>query len=188
VDSRSKGRRPRPPLNPSSLDELALRYVGKFATTRAKLRAYLSRKIKERGWEGERDPDLEALGSRLATLGYIDDAAYAMAKSRSLSSRGYGKRRLSVTLRQAGVEEPDSAAASAHAEAEAVNAALRFAERRRFGPFANAPADRAIRQKWIAAMVRAGHDFALARAIASLEPGCDVDLDQLWDTTRFIDA
>ena len=46
----------RKPLNEERLHELALFYVGRFATTRAKLIAYLSRKLRERGWEGERQP------------------------------------------------------------------------------------------------------------------------------------
>ena len=53
---------------------------------------------------------------------------------------------------------------------EAVDAALRFAERRRMGPFASAAADRAQREKWIAAMIRAGHGFGLARAIPQCRP------------------
>src|SRR5690349_19218769 len=104
-----KPRRAPPPLTETALQELALRYVGKYATTRAKLRAYLSRKLRERGWDGPREPDLEALSNRFAELGYIDDAAYALGQSRSLSARGYGKRRLADRLRVAGVDEEDGA-------------------------------------------------------------------------------
>ena len=169
------------PLDDSSLRELALRYVGKYATTRAKLRAYLARKLRERGWKGEGDPDPEALAERFAELGYIDDAAYALAQSRDFAARGYGKRRLAQKLRLAGIEESDGEAAEEHADDQAVAAALRFAERRRLGPFAVAAADRAAREKWIAAMIRAGHGFALARAIATMEPGDEIDMDDLTD-------
>ena len=189
MNSHSQARRPRPALDQAGLQELALRYVGKYATTRAKLRAYLARKIRERGWEGEREADLERLADRFAELGYIDDASYALAQSRSLSSRGYGKRRLADKLRMAGVEEDDGTAANEHADAAAVTAALRFAERRRFGPFATAVPDRRVLEKWIAAMIRAGHPVALAKAIAGLPPGAKVDLDQvLPDINRFADA
>lgn len=188
MDSRFKARCKRPALNAASVEELALSYVGKYATTRAMLRAYLARKIKERGWEGDRAPDLEALADRFAKLGYIDDAAYAMARSRALSGRGYGKRRVTDALRLAGIEQPDSADARAYADSESVAAALRFAERKRVGPFAEAPADRVQREKWIAAMVRAGHGFALSRAIASLESGTEIDLDQLNERTRLTDT
>jgi len=180
--ARTHARRPRPPLDSAKLDELALAYVGRFATTRAKLRAYLARKLRERGWDGASEPDLEAIAERLAGHGYVDDAGYALAKSRALAGRGYGKRRLLTALRAAGVVEEDAAGAREHADAEAVAAALRFAERRRIGPFAlrqiDDPRDR---EKALAAMVRAGHSFALARAIVGLAPGDEVDPADLAD-------
>jgi regulatory protein len=182
------GRRTPPQLNSSSLQEMALRYVGKYATTRAKLRTYLSRKLRERGWEEERSPDVEALTDRIAELGYIDDAAYALSKSRSFAGRGYGKRRLAEKLRQDGVADADGAAAEAHADQEAVTAALRFAQRRRVGPFAAETPSPKLREKWIAAMVRAGHDFALARAIARLVPGSEPDLTELRERTKATNA
>lgn len=172
-----KPRRLPVPLDPDRLQELALRYVGKYATTRAKLRQYLTRKIRERGWASDRQPDLDRLSDRFAEIGYVDDAAYALAKSRSLTARGYGKRKLVEHLRQAGVEEADGAEAAAFADDEAVQAALRLAERRRIGPFATQPADPHLRQKWIAAMVRAGHGFPLAKAISGMLPGQEIDLD-----------
>jgi len=188
VNSRSKTDRSRRPLNAVSLDELALRYVGKFATTRAKLRDYLARKVRERGWDCDGSPDFEALASRFAELGYVDDAAYALSKSRALSSRGYGVRRVTEKLRHAGVEEADRMEAHAHAASEAAAAAVRFAERKRLGPYATAIADRAQREKWIAALVRAGHNFALSRAIATMEPGAEIDLDQLREHAQLTDA
>lgn len=188
MTSPARGRRVRPPLKEAALQELALRYVGKYATTRAKLRAYLARKIRERGWDGGREADLEKLVGRFAELGYINDAGYALGQSKSLTARGYGKQRLTQKLRVAGVEEEDSADANAHADAEAVTAALRYAQRRRIGPFANAAPERPQREKWIGSMVRAGHSFGLARAVAALDPAQDIDLDQLSQRMRFTDA
>ncbi len=176
---RTAGRALRP-LNRAGLQELALRYVGRFATSRAKLRAYLARKVRERGWDDERPADLEAIAERFAELGYVDDAAYALGKSRALTGRGYGKRRLVEQLRVAGIDEEHGHAACEHADEQAVAAALRFAERRRLGPFAKSQsADRNDREKAIAAMVRAGHGFGLARAIAMLPPGASIELDDL---------
>lgn len=181
MKAHAKTRRIPPPLNAERLQELALRYVGKYATTRARLRAYLSRKVRERGWEGAREPNFEAIASRFGELGYVDDAAYALSKSRALTARGYGKRRLADKLRIDGVGEEDGAPAIAHADAEAASAAVRFAERRRLGPFAAAAADPHQREKWIAAMVRAGHGFGLARAIAELPRGAEVDIEALGE-------
>ncbi len=185
-DAMARARTPRAPipLDPKRLEELALRYVGKYATSRAKLIAYLARKLRERGWDGSGEPDLGAIAERFSELGYVDDSAYALAKSRSLSSRGYGKRRLDEKLRLAGIDEEDGAAARAHADEEALDAALRYARRRRIGPFGAAGGDPKQREKAIAAMVRAGHPFGLARAIAGLAPGAEINPGQLSEQSR----
>lgn len=179
MTSRRNPRKPRPPLEQETLAELALAYVGRFATTRAKLAAYLRRKLRERGWSGERSPDVEGLVERFSANGYIDDSAYALAKSRSLVARGYGEGRVRQSLRAAGIEESDGAAARELAESEAAEAAIRFARRRRIGPYASARPDRNGREKAIAAMIRAGHSFELARAIVDLEPGAEPQSDEI---------
>ncbi|HKR24262.1 MAG TPA: RecX family transcriptional regulator, partial [Allosphingosinicella sp.] len=56
-------------------------------------------------------------------------------------------------------------------------AALRFAERRRIGPFAAAEPDRAGREKALAAMLRAGHPPALAKRLIAAPPGEIPDAD-----------
>jgi len=171
-----KARKAPKPLNEETLNELALRYVGRFATTRAKLGTYLGRKLRERGWDGPGSANPEAIVERFADLGYVDDASYALSKSRSLTGRGYGKRRVVQAMRVAGIDESDSEAAREFADAEAMNAALRFAEKKRLGPFAvSEVADPRERQKAIAAMVRAGHGFELARKIVNLSPGAGTE-------------
>ena len=168
-------RRPRPPLDAARLDELALAYVGRFATSRAKLRDYLKRKLRERGWAAETAPDLDAIAERLTRLGYVDDAAYASMKARSLLSRGYGERRVGQALHSAGIGEQDGAVALGHAASEAVGSALHFARRRRLGPFADVRTEGPARDKAISAFLRAGHRFALARTIVDLHPGDDTN-------------
>lgn len=177
-----RSRRERPPLDRAALDELALRYVGRFATTRAKLRQYLQRKVRERGWVAEQEPDLEAMVERLAARGYVDDAGFALAKSRSLIARGYGKKRLIQSLRAAGVQEDHGEDARANADTEAVSSALRFAQRKRIGPYANDRPDPKGRDRLLAAMLRAGHPFALSRAILDLAPGASVDREMLSES------
>ena len=168
-------RRPKPLLTAAKLDELALHYVGRFATSRAKLVDYLRRKLRERGWEGDEMPDLVAIAERLADYGYIDDASFAVAKARSLGARGYGARRVGQALHAAGIDQDDGGEARALAHDERVDAALKMAKRRRVGPYATAPLDPPQREKAIAAMLRAGHGFALSRAIVELPPGYSID-------------
>lgn len=175
-------RKPRPPLSEEQLKELALAYVARFATSRAKLAAYLSRKLRERGWAGSGEPPVEALVSKAADAGFVDDAAFALGKARSLTARGYGSRRVRQALHAAGIAEADGKAARDHARQEAVEAALHFAKRRRIGPFATRAMDAREREKALAAMVRAGHDFPLSKVIVALDPGAVFDVQDLEDT------
>lgn len=164
--------KPRPPLDAEALDRLALHYVGRYATTRARLAAYLRRKITERGWaDPERPPPIEELIERLAALGYIDDAAFAASRAASLQRRGYGQRRVGQALKAAGIEAPDAAVALNESEAGAWTAALRFAERRRIGPYGSAAPDRQARERQFAALMRAGHRADHARLILAAAPG-----------------
>lgn len=159
------------PLDAASLQELALGYVARFATSRAKLATYARRKVRERGWAGEGEPDVDALVEKIAGYGFIDDQAYAGMKAASLLRRGYGKGRVRSTLQASGIGEEDGAPALEAAETGALQAALRFAERKRIGPYATAPAtDPKQRDKALAAMLRAGHSFALARRVLEARP------------------
>lgn len=158
-------------MDAERLEQLALAYAGRYATTRARLHAYLDRKLRERGWAGPEEPGVARLVERMAGLGYVDDRAFAAARAASLGRRGYGARRVGEALRAAGVAEDDAATAKAAARGNAWVSAVRFAERRRIGPFAAQEADRPGREKALAAMLRAGHPLDLARRLVSARPG-----------------
>lgn len=167
-------RRPPPPLDRSALERLALRYVERFATTRGKLAAYLARKVRERGWEGE-PADPVAIAERFAELGYVNDRLYAESKASAMARRGLGARRVTEALRHAGVQQRDAEALAPEVEGRARATAIAFARKRRIGPFAQAPGDRATLAKQVAAMVRAGHAADLAWKIARMDPGESVE-------------
>ncbi len=162
-------RTPRPeriakPLDPARLNELALAYVARFATSAGKLIQYLRRKLRERGWEGANEPDLAALVARLIAAGYVDDAGFARGRASGLRRRGFGDRRIDQSLRGAGIGDDDRAAARGD-EAEARTAALVLARKRGFGPFGAERPDPAKRQKQFAAMLRAGHPLDSVRVL-----------------------
>ncbi|HYN46049.1 MAG TPA: RecX family transcriptional regulator [Allosphingosinicella sp.] len=169
--TKDRGRRVRRPLDAPGLEQAALSYAGRYATTRARLRAYLARKLRERGWTGSGEPQVEVLVERMAALGYVDDRAFAAARAAALGRRGYGARRVGEALRAAGIEEADAIDARATARDGAWQAALRFAERKRIGPFAAVEGDRPARDKAFAAMLRAGHPADLARRLVAARPG-----------------
>ena len=168
------------PLDARQIDEMALGYVARFATSAGRLTAYLKRKIRERGWDGETPADLARVVERLVELGYIDDAGFAQARGAGLMRRGYGARRIAETLTRDGIDAPLIAKAGGN-ERERRTAALEFARRRRLGPFGrgslsqadSAPIrlDPATRTRQVAAMIRAGHPLASARAMVEAVNG-----------------
>jgi regulatory protein len=177
--TRDRPNKPRPPLDAEALERLALHYVGRYATTRSKLAAYLRRKLAERGWSEASPPDLGRLAERFSEAGYIDDATFASARAASLQRRGYGERRVAQALKAAGIGEEDGADAREEASEGAWAAALRFAERRRIGPYGAEQVDRAARQRAFGAMVRAGHRTEYVRRILNASPGEIPEMDKL---------
>ena len=174
--------RQRKPLDAARLDELALAYVTRFATSRAKLGRYLARKIRESEWSDAADAmtSCEAVVDRMARLGFVDDQQYAAMRGAAMTRRGLGARRVRTQLRVDGIDESDAGEALQNAQAAALVAALGFARRRRVGPYASVPTgDAALRERQVAAFVRAGHSPSLARRILAIAPGDDAALAAL---------
>lgn len=167
----SRPGRPRPALDPATIRALALHYVGRYATTEARLRQYLERKLRERGWaESAPPPGLDQLVSEFARLGYVDDDSFAANRVTSLLRRGYGEKRLNSALRQAGIAADKAAQAAQVDRDSARTAAMAFARRKRLGPFGPPLSDAKARTRAVAAFLRAGHSFEIVREILAIEP------------------
>lgn len=158
------------PLDNETLQALALHYVGRYATSRAKLIVYLGRKLRERGWADDSEAPIEAIADRMVALRYVDDSAYAAMTSGAMQRRGLGARRIAQKLAVDGIDEEVRDDASPD-EAARWLAAQRLAQRKRIGPFGEGPPDRALREKQIATFLRAGHDMAMARLWVDAPPG-----------------
>lgn len=186
MDSPSSGKRrarrgPPPSLDGARLEELALAYVARFATSAGRLAAYCRRKLRERGHAGAEEgapaPDVAALVERFVAKGFVDDEGFARAKSGSLLRRGYGSRRVDQALRADGIGE-GLREATAPGTAARREAAAAYARRRRFGPYARAGAttsDPRAREKQLAALLRAGHDAGDARRVLAAAGEAEVE-------------
>jgi regulatory protein len=166
--------RSKKPLGAARLDELALAYVARFATSKAKLARSLGRKIHASEWVDDLGAAAacEAVTLRMERLGFLDDRQYAAMRGSAMTRRGLGVRRVKAQLWVDGIAPGDAGEAVEAAEEAAVAAAIGFAKRRRFGPFSVRPADDpALRERQVAAFARAGHSLALARRILAIAPG-----------------
>ncbi len=143
-------------------------YAARYATTRAKMLRYLSRKIDTAEWNGDEAPAPELLVAQMAERGFVNDSAFAEMRVSGLSRRGFGERRVRQALWQAGIEADEANSAVANHAEPAESAALRFAKRKGFGPYAIKPPLPEERKKQLAAFCRAGHDFSIACKILDL--------------------
>lgn len=164
-------------ITPSYLENAALHYLERFASSSANLRRVLMRKVDRSvaHWGGERAdhaPQVEDVLAKLARLGYVNDAAYAEQKTRALHRQGKGTRTIRATLAAKGIDAGQAAAAlGALAEDVAepdLAAAIRLARKRKLGPF-RPGAREEFRQKDLAALARAGFDFDTARRVIEAE-------------------
>lgn len=161
-------RKPPKPLDKQRLEELALAYVARFATSKAKLERYLARKLRERGWDDESEPDINALSEKYEEFGYLDDEQFARSRSNGLLKRGYGPRRVDQALGEAGiaVEMRENLRPNVR---QIRQSALKMAQKRRFGPYGGGILERSQREKQLAAMARAGHAFEDAVRVVDAE-------------------
>ena len=169
---------PARPLDRSALDALAIAYLGRFATTRVRLRDYLARKVASRGWDGEDAPPIEEVVERCAELGYVDDAGFAAARGAALTRRGYGEQRVAAALRAVGIDAETAMPARAAARDNALAAALAFARRRRIGPYGSESIGPDDRRRYFAALLLAGHAPDIARLVAYAESGASLTEDE----------
>ncbi len=167
-------RRPPPRLTASYLENAALHYLERFASSRANLRRILLRKVDRslNAHGGDRDEAAamaDAVIAKLAGLGYLDDGAYAETKARSLHRRGGSLRTIRASLAARGVEA-ETVARALETLAEAapdpdLTAAAALARRRKLGPFRPADKRAEFRARDLAALGRAGFSWEIARAV-----------------------
>ncbi|MFA7440822.1 MAG: RecX family transcriptional regulator [Sphingomonadaceae bacterium] len=155
------------PLDRAALEAIALRYVERFQTSEVRVVRHLKQKVRQRGWAEEDEPDPEGIAHRLSELGYINDSSFAEARARGAQRKGLGPARLRQHLAAYGVEK--NLAAEVAETIDPVAAALAFARRRRLGPFGSPADDPRIRQRQMAAMLRAGHALDLSRKLLQAE-------------------
>lgn len=172
-----KARLPRK-VTAKSLENAALFYLERFATSAENLRRVLMRRVERSARAHGTDPAegaawIDALIARFITLDLLDDALYAEARARSLRRRGASGRAIALRLRQKGVDgdtiEAALAAAAEHEEEPEKAAAIRLARKRRIGPWRPDASRRDSREKDLATLARAGFSYDVALAVIDAE-------------------
>ncbi len=160
-------RKPPRPVTAKSLDNAAVFYLSRFASSSGNLRRVLMRKVARGGGDSAEGAALiEALIARYLASGLLNDQAYAASAAASLARRGASRYVVAGKLAQKGVpadlvkEAIANLADNGSSELTSVCALIR---RRRLGPYRDPAKRDDYRQKDLATLARAGFGIDLAR-------------------------
>jgi regulatory protein len=166
-------------ITAASLNDIALQYLERFASSAENLRRVLTRRVRRAAAHHGSDPAedaalVEALIARFQQSELLDDERYAAAKAASLQRRGGSRRAIAGRLAQQGVAAELIAGTLQDLAVETgagdLVAACAFIRRRRLGVYrASAPRpgtpEKDMAMKDMAALARAGFSLEIARRI-----------------------
>ena len=161
----------------------AVHYLGRYTASKQRLREVLNR-FAERKLDAH-DADEVAVAREqvigdCVRLGYVNDEVFALSQARGKRRAGHSGIAIRRALGQHALDDGMIDDALAGADEGVRNgelaAALRYASRRRLGPYARThitePKDR---QRQLASFARAGFSLAMARQVMDLDSAEDAD-------------
>ena len=169
----------------------AVNYLGRYIASQQRLREVLQRfamRKLDAHDEAAVAQGIEAVIADCIRLGYVDDAAFAMARARSKRRGGGSALAIRRSLAEHAIDRTlvDEALAAADESSRdgELAAALRLAARRRIGPYFRRGHDEDTRRRHLAALARAGFSFTTARAVMDLDSpeAADAMADSLADS------
>lgn len=171
-------------VTPQYLENSALHYLERFASSTANLRGVLMRKVQRSAHAYGDDPEegaawVDALIERYVRANLLNDDTYAQMRTESLHRRGASTRAIAQKLAAKGINR-DGADKALDTLREDVGpnvdltAALALAKRRRLGVYRLPEARAAHRDKDMAALGRAGFGYDVARRVVDAEDPADL--------------
>jgi len=166
-------------LTEAALENAALHYLGRFASSSGNLRRVLLRKLaRAAGPDGDTSAGariVDELIARYRRSGLLDDRAYAAQAAASLARRGASRFSIRGKLAQKGVAT-DLVKEALRGLDEGGNselaAACALVRRRRLGPYRSKAARLAWGRKDLATLARAGFSLDIARRVLATD---DID-------------
>lgn len=170
----SKPLKPPKRITTAYLENVALFYLERFASSAENLRRVLLRRVERSArFHGDDAAAGAALVDELITryrrCGLLDDQRFAESRSRSLHRRGASLRAIRQTLAARGlapetIEQALDGLRDDHADPD-LAAAQAYARRRRIGPYRPSETREAQRDRDMAALGRAGFSWDIARRV-----------------------
>ena len=159
-------------LSKTYLENAALHYLGRYASTAANLRRVMRRKIQRSAKAHEQNPEefliiLEDMIERYVRSGLINDESFARARTDSLRRSGASRKTIAVKLQIKGVERAMVDTVAKGTEEDEMTAARVFARKKQLGPHRKKKVQDVRKEdaKDIAKMARAGYSYDIIRTV-----------------------
>ncbi len=169
---------------PKRITEIYLRrvlgwYLERYDAPEAHVRRLMMRRVRRSVRHHELDLEectemLEAALEEFVAAGLIDDRRFAENLARTGRARGWSTRRLQQAMREKGVGSELSREVMEEQQEDLEHdpdlvAAVRYARRRRFGPWRREDAREDAYRRELASLARAGFSFGIARQVLDAE-------------------
>ena len=157
--------RPQKKITPQRLKNIGLYYLQRFETSSDNLRSVLQRRVDAYAKENptwnkqEAYQWIENILEEFIQLHYLDDVRFAEIKINDYLRAGKSARYIQNKLRQKGISALKVETLLSEKEYNPLETALKFAERKKIGPYRSAQTRREYRQKDMGSLVRAGFDY-----------------------------
>ncbi|TAH36090.1 MAG: regulatory protein RecX [Alphaproteobacteria bacterium] len=176
IEKKYKDKRPPKPraITSEYLEKAALYYLGRYAASTHSLRQVLMRRLQKSGVHKEADfiAMVDKTIAKIAASGYLDDQNFAWHRIKNMNQGGKSLRSIRAKLKQKGIANDDTESALDRIIEEdpdmEYQAAMRFAKRKKLGPFAAPGLDA---KKQLQKFAAAGFAFALAKQILNIKNG-----------------
>lgn len=163
----------------SHLENAALHYLERFSSSSQNLKSVLMRRVRRSAYHHDTDPEegaewIDEIISRFLDSSLLDDRVYADSRVRSLHARGNSRKTILMKLRAKGIGaelvEPvlEQLGQDENEDVDLI-AALKFAKRRRLGPYRIDDQREERREKDMAALARAGFSYHIAQQVVEAE-------------------
>jgi len=173
--NQSSRRKPQKKITPQRLKNIGLYYLKRFETSVENLRAVLRRRIDAYARENPEWNRYEAYQwaedvlAEFERLHYLDDNRYAELKVRNYLNAGKPARYIQNKLRAKGIDVAQIESVLSEEEYDPLKMALKFAERKKIGPYRSAENRCEFRQKDMGTLVRAGFDYDVVCEVLNYE-------------------
>ncbi|MHA1598149.1 MAG: regulatory protein RecX [Alphaproteobacteria bacterium] len=185
MDKTPRKKKPRK-ATATSLENAALYYLERFATSSENLRRVLMRRVDRSVRHHDTDRDegagfVDDLIGRYVDCGLLDDTAYGRTQAASMNRRGKSMRAIRVWLMQKRVAT-DAIDAALQTLADVtpspdLAAAVAYARKRRLGPWRTREKDESEREKELAALARSGFSYSIAQRIVEADDTEEIEAE-----------